>query len=148
MDIFTADAVSNKINLRCLTNALGQHVIKTVRQKFNGCSCSQIGAANTYHQQDVRIILNLFRCLLNPCKFSLIIIYRQIDPSQKIITGASLLQQGLLCTHDCGLKIGHLFRRNESCCLGIIKHNFLSHNSRSPFLMSMDHVSMILSVLR
>ena len=34
--------------------------------------------------------------------------------------------------------VGKCIISNDSCCLGIIKCYFLYHNSRSPFLMSMD----------
>ena len=135
MDVLAADAVSNKINLRCLANALGQNIVKAVSQEFNRCSCTQIGAANAHNQKNVRITLDLGCRLLDPVKLVLVIIHRKVDPSQKIVARSGFTYQSFLRTHNCGLKIGHLFRRNESCCFGIIKCYFLSHNSRSPFLL-------------
>ena len=49
LDIFTADAVSYKINFRRFSGPLRKHIVKAVRQKFDGRPSSQIRAADSDH---------------------------------------------------------------------------------------------------
>ncbi len=88
IDIFTADAVSYEIDLRCLTDLFGNHIIKAVLQELNGRSGSQIGTTDTDYHQNLRIISNLLCRLLNSRKLFLIVVYRQVYPAGKIISGS------------------------------------------------------------
>ena len=53
LDIAAADAVSNIVDLRCFADFSGNIIIKTMSQKLNCCSGSQIGTSNTDYKKDL-----------------------------------------------------------------------------------------------
>src|SRR5699024_8758570 len=61
----TAYAVSCIVNLRCLTDFLWNHVVEIVAQKFNCCPCSQVGSADSDHDQHFGICLYFLCCFLD-----------------------------------------------------------------------------------
>ena len=95
-DISTADVISTVVDLRCLADGLVYHVVEAMTQCLDGCTGSQIGTADTDHKKDIGITLDLGCCLLDPVKLFLVIIYREVDPAQEIISLAGLLNQCLL----------------------------------------------------
>ena len=127
LQISRTDGVTTEINLRSLTDALIYNIIETMSQKFDSCSRSQIGTADTDHQQYLRITLDLLGCFLHSGKLFLVILYRKIDPSQEIITRTALRYQHFLGIQCQFLHIAYFFRRNKCICFSIIKCNMFAH---------------------
>ena len=93
-------------------------------QKFIGRSGSQIGTADTDHQQHIGILADLFCRLFDAVKLFLIIIDRKINPSQKIISGSRLGNQHFFGVQNQLFHILHFFFRDKWSSLGIIECNF------------------------
>ena len=53
LDIAAADTVSNIVDLRCFADFSGNIIIKTMSQKLNCCSGSQIGTSNTDYKKNL-----------------------------------------------------------------------------------------------
>ena len=84
-DVGAADAVSCKINFRCLAYRLRSHVVEVMTQELNCRSCSKIRTTDTDYYQYLAVALDLLCCLFDSCELFFIIIRRKVDPSEEII---------------------------------------------------------------
>ena len=92
-------------------------------QEIDGCTCSQIRAADTKNEQNIRITLDLGCCLLNSRKLLLVVVDRKIYPSKKIVSGTRSGNQKFLRRKYLTLNILNFFFLYKTLCLGIIKCN-------------------------
>ena len=72
-------------------------IIEGVGQELDGCPGSQIGTADAYHHQDLGIVPDLLRRLLDAGELVLIILHRKVYPAQKVTACSGTLYQSLLC---------------------------------------------------
>ena len=86
-------------------------------QELDGRPCSKIGAADADHQKDFGVLADLRRRFLDAVKLFFVIVNREIDPSQEIIS-RSRLRHELVLRLRCELAhILHLMLLNETACL-------------------------------
>ena len=96
-----ADAVAGKVYGRRI---LGKRVIKRRGYKLNSRACTQIGSADTDYHEDIAHLLDALRRCLDACKFFFIIIYGQIDPTEKIRTRSAAIAYGSKSIRGLGRK--------------------------------------------
>ena len=83
VEIRRRDIAADKVNLRDAIRA--DAVVHLAVYEFDRRTRAQIGAADADHDQDVAALLDLLGRRLDARELLLVIVFRQVDPSQKVV---------------------------------------------------------------